>query len=113
MAAASPFEQPRLNRVQFRTWFCCAMGIVVDGFDLFVIGAVIGLIGSDLDLSPVMKGWIAASSLLGSLVGAVVFGRLTDRFGRRVIYLLDLGFFIAFSIASALAWARRKSPAIR
>ena len=104
MAAASPFEQPRLNRVQFRTWFCCAMGIVVDGFDLFVIGAVIGLIGSDLDLSPVMKGWIAASSLLGSLVGAVVFGRLTDRFGRRVIYLLDLGFFIAFSIASALAW---------
>ena len=38
--AASPFEQPHLNRVQFRTWFSSAMGIAVDGFDLFVIGAV-------------------------------------------------------------------------
>jgi len=102
--AASPFEQPHLNRVQFRTWFSSAMGIAIDGFDLFVIGAVISLIGEDLGLSAVMKGWIAASSLLGSLLGAIVFGRLTDRFGRRLIYLLDLGFFIVFSIGSALAW---------
>lgn len=80
------------------------MGIAIDGFDLFVIGAVISLIGSDFGLSGLMKGWIVASSLLGSLLGAIVFGRLTDRFGRRLIYLLDLGFFIVFSIGSALAW---------
>jgi len=103
-AAASPFEKPRMNRVQFRTWFASAMGILIDGFDLFVIGAVISLIGADLGLSSVMKGWVAASSLLGSLLGAVVFGRLTDRFGRRLIYLLDLGFFVVFSVGSALAW---------
>ena len=72
-----------------------AFGEGLDGYDLGVISVVLVTITKDLGLSPIEEGLVAASSLAGIFVGAPVFGYLTDRFGRKKIFILDLiGFVI-------------------
>src|SRR5919109_2001795 len=61
-------------------WTFVAMEILLVGFTVPVFTATWGLSGS-------FAGWIAASALGGSLVGSVVLGRLSDRIGRRQIFL--------------------------
>jgi MFS transporter, putative metabolite transport protein len=50
-------------------------------------------------LDPAMTGLLGASTLLGILVGAPVFGRFTDRYGRRVLMIADLAVFVVASLA--------------
>jgi MFS transporter, putative metabolite transport protein len=50
-------------------------------------------------LNPAMTGLLGAATLLGILVGAPVFGRLTDRYGRRVLMIADLAVFVLASLA--------------
>ena len=76
-----------------------AMGEGLDGYDLGIISVVLPLITAEFGLSPVQEGLIAASTLAGIFFGAPVFGYLTDRFGRKKIFILDL---IAFVILGAL-----------
>ncbi|GAA2352365.1 MFS transporter [Streptomyces violaceusniger] len=51
-----------------------------------------------LGVSPGMEGLLGAASLVGMLIGGSVFGWLTDRFGRQVMYTLDLGAIAVLSI---------------
>ena len=76
-----------------------AFGEGLDGYDLGVISVVLPLIITEFGLSPVQAGLLGASTLIGIFFGAPVFGYLTDRFGRRKIFILDL---IAFVVIGAL-----------
>jgi MFS family permease len=80
------------------------MGVFIDGFDLFIMAVALPLISADLNPSAATLGLIGAAALLGAVVGAAVIGRLSDRFGRKILYALDLAFFVVFSVLSALAW---------
>lgn len=59
--------------------------------------ALIGLTPA-FHLSGAMAGLVGAATLLGILAGAVLFGALTDRFGRRIMMILDLAVFVAASL---------------
>lgn len=76
-----------------------AFGQGLDGYDLGVISVVLVSITKEFGLSPVVEGLVAASTLAGIFFGAPVFGYLTDRFGRKKIFILDL---IAFVVLGAL-----------
>jgi MFS transporter, putative metabolite transport protein len=78
-----------------------AFGEFIDGYDLLVVGAAVLFLKPDLHLTAAQTGWIAAVSFIGTAVGLVVFGDLSDRFGRKVIFLINLAFFVVASIASA------------
>jgi putative MFS transporter len=78
-----------------------AFGEFIDGYDLLVVGAALLFLKPDLHLTAAQTGWIGAISFVGTAVGLVVFGDLSDRFGRRVIFLINLAFFVVASIASA------------
>lgn len=75
-----------------------AFGEGLDGYDLGVISVVLPLITKEFGMSPVEQGLIAASTLAGIFVGGPIFGYLTDRFGRRLIFVLDLIAFIVLGL---------------
>jgi MFS transporter, putative metabolite transport protein len=68
-------------------------GMFLDGYILGIIGTVIGTIGTDLGVSEVWEGLIAASALLGILFGSPIGGWAADRFGRKPLFMVDMAIF--------------------
>jgi len=86
-------------------WALSSMGILLDGFDLFVLSVALPLISAQLHTTPLQVGLIGAAATLGAIIGAVAGGYLTDRFGRQKILMIDLVVFIIFAILSGLSWS--------
>src|SRR5271156_5315571 len=93
-----------LTRLQKRVWLLSAMGVFLDGFDLFIIAIALPLIAVDLRANSWEQGIVGAAAVLGEIAGAVTLGRLADKSGRRAIFIADLGVFAVSSLLSALAW---------
>ena len=85
-------------------WFLSAMGIFLDGFDLFVMSIALPLIIVQFSVTPLEQGIVGAAAVVGAIFGALIGGRLCDRFGRKKVFLADLAIFIFFAVLSALAW---------
>jgi putative MFS transporter len=104
---ASPTNHPdtesdrRRRRFLRRVTLATACGEGLDGYDLGIISVVLLSISQDLHTSPLWAGLIGASSLLGIFVGGPVFGRVTDRFGRRRPFLVNIACFIVLGVAQA------------
>ena len=75
-----------------------AFGEGLDGYDLGIISVVIPLIVSQFGLSALEEGLLGAASLAGIFAGAPIFGYLTDRFGRRKIFIFDLIAFVVLGV---------------
>jgi putative MFS transporter len=90
-------DQGFLGRVTAAT----AFGEGLDGYDLGVISVVLPLASTALDLTTVEEGLLGASSLAGIFFGAPIFGHLTDRFGRRRIFVFDLIAFVVLGLLQA------------
>ena len=104
IALHQALDEAPLSRLHWKIWFLSAMGIFLDGFDLFIIGVALPLISASMDADPWTVGLIGAAAPLGAMVGAFTLGPLTDRFGRKSMYLVDLFIFLVFTALSALAW---------
>ncbi|MEV5532669.1 MFS transporter [Streptomyces prunicolor] len=72
-------------------------GPFCDGYLLGVMGVALGLITPALALDTLWTGLVAASVLIGVFIGGVVFGPITDRVGRHLMYVLNLAAFVVFS----------------
>ncbi|MGF1473561.1 MAG: MFS transporter [Rubrobacteraceae bacterium] len=103
-ALGSALDEASLTSTHWRVWFLSAMGVFLDGFDLFIMAVALPLIARDFDVSAPVLGLIGAAALIGAVVGAGVVGRLSDLFGRKVLYTIDLAFFTVFALLSGLAW---------
>jgi MFS transporter, putative metabolite transport protein len=84
-AAPKPAQRGFLLRMTTAT----AFGEGLDGYDLGAISVVLPLISREFGLGAVEQGLIGASSLIGIFVGGPLFGLVTDRFGRRNVFILD------------------------
>lgn len=89
--------------LHWKIWFLSAMGIFLEGYDLFVIGIALPLINQDFHPSAMLQGFIASSAVFGMIFGASLGGKITDRFGRRSIFIIDLFLFFIFTILSSFA----------
>ncbi|PNH80205.1 MFS transporter [Arthrobacter sp. AFG20] len=74
-------------------------GMVLDGYVLGIIGPVSGIMGEDLQLTAFWQGLIAAAALIGILIGSPIGGWASDKFGRKPIFMFDIGLF---AIASGM-----------
>ena len=59
-----------------------ALGYAMDGFDLLILGFMLRTIASDLNLSPAQSASLVTATLIGAVIGGIVFGMLSDRLGR-------------------------------
>jgi putative MFS transporter len=82
-----------------RLIFVLTGGMFLDGYILGIVGPVTGNIASDLDLSTFWEGLIAAGPLFGILLGSPIGGWAGDKFGRKPLFMMDMGLFV---IASGL-----------
>jgi MFS family permease len=85
-------------------WLLAALGVMLDGFDFFIIGVANPLITKGYHLDATLKGLVSAAAIIGSIFGAGLLGPLADRIGRRRIFMYDLVLFAIFSVACIFAW---------
>jgi MFS family permease len=107
-AVLKSFEQhlddTPFTKTQRKVWILSAMGVLLDGFDFFIIGVALPLIAFRFHLSPTLKGLVAVAAVAGAFLGALVFGQVADRVGRKGMFIVDIILFVVFSAASAAAW---------
>jgi putative MFS transporter len=75
-----------------------ALGEGLDGYDLGIISVVLPAIAHELDLGVAMLGLIASSTLIGIFFGSPIFGYLTDRYGRRMLFTIDIISFVILGV---------------
>lgn len=92
-----------VSRHQIKIMFVSGMGFLADAYDLFVIGIVVSLLRTDWALTTSQVSWLNSATLAASAVGALVFGRIADIFGRRRVYGVEVLILAAGALASAFA----------
>ncbi|WP_052126229.1 MFS transporter [Ureibacillus massiliensis] len=73
-------------------------GKFCDGYILGVIGIALTLLGPQMELNALWYGLIGSSALIGLFLGSFLFGWLTDRIGRKPIYVTTIALFVLLSI---------------
>jgi MFS family permease len=90
-----PARLDRLPSSRFHTRLVAALGVawVLGGLEITIASAVAGVLNTrqTLNLSAGAVGAIATVYLFGEVVGALWFGRLADRLGRRNLFMVTLG----------------------
>jgi MFS family permease len=96
-----PARVDRLPWSPFHTRMVTALGVawVLDGLEITVASAVAGKLSTPetLNMSSTAVGAIATVYLIGEVIGALVFGRLSDRLGRRNLFMVTLGVYLVGS----------------
>ncbi len=94
-------DESRLTRQHWLTVLTAGMGFFTDAYDLFIIGTVTAILIPIFHLSLGELSLLNAISLLASVAGALVFGRLMDVLGRKAVYGTEMVLLVVGALASA------------
>ena len=93
----------RVGAFRLRIFTLCFLVSMLDGFDTQVIAFVAPAISEAWGLAPASFGPILSAGLFGSVIGALIAGRLADRFGRKKIMVVAIAWFGALTVMCGLA----------
>jgi MFS family permease len=103
-----PARLERLRWGHFHSLVVIALGVTwaLDGLEVTLAGAVAGALkdSPSLALSNVQVGLASSFYLAGAVLGALFFGWLTDRLGRKRLFSITLGLYLVSTAATALSW---------
>ncbi|UVI35348.1 MFS transporter [Brevibacterium spongiae] len=105
-----PARLDRLPWARFHWMVVVGLGSVwiLDGLEVTMVGNVAARMteeGSGIDMTAGQIGTAGAIYVLGACVGAIVFGQLTDRFGRRKLFLITLVLYLVATVATAFSFS--------
>ena len=92
-----------LNRDQKSAFLASFLGWTLDAFDFFLMVFVIHAIAADFSAAVTDVTYAVTLTLAMRPLGALLFGRLADRFGRRPVLMADIILYSVLELASALA----------
>jgi MFS family permease len=123
LAPGTPFwtDVPaRLDRLPWSSWhlrLVVALGItwMLDGLEVTLVGAIGGVLREKaaLGLTETQIGATASAYVAGAAAGALFFGRMSDRFGRKKLFLVTLAVYLGATLATAFAWSFLSFAAFR
>jgi MFS family permease len=103
-----PARLDRLPWGRFHALVVTALGItwILDGLEVTLVGAVAGALkqSSVLQFSNTDVGFASSAYLAGAVLGAVFFGWLTDRLGRKKLFFITLTVYLIATAATATSW---------
>jgi MFS family permease len=101
----------RLDRLPWSGWHwrvVIALGVswLLDGLEVTLVGSIGPTLQrpDTLGLSASQIGWAASAYVGGAVLGALVFGRLADRLGRKRIFLVTLAVYLSATVLTAFSW---------
>src|ERR1700753_1604664 len=103
-----PFRLDRLPWSRFHLLVVIGLGItwILDGLEVTIVGSLGPALQSaeTLHLTSANLGAVASFYVVGAVVGALVFGWITDRHGRRLVFYVTLIIYLSGVLLSAFAW---------
>src|SRR6187402_2602319 len=103
-----PARLDRLPWGRFHWLVVIALGItwILDGLEVTLVGSLSGAIADSptLGLSGTEIGVAASAYLTGAVIGALFFGWLTDRLGRKKLFTITVLIYVLATIASGFSW---------
>ena len=97
-------DDRKITTTQVVTIALCGLVTWLDGIDTQSIGIAAPLIAKSIGLAPGQFGSVFSSALFGALVGAIGFGPVADRYGRKFLLALSTALFGLFTLLTAYAW---------
>lgn len=83
--------------------FLALGGVFLDAYDLTTLSYGIDDVVREFQLSPLLTGLVTSSIMVGTIVGNIIGGWLTDKYGRYSVFMADMFFFVISAIAAGLA----------
>jgi AAHS family benzoate transporter-like MFS transporter len=96
-------DEARFNRLHGIVLLWCTLIIVFDGYDLAVVGVALPSIMKQMNVDATRAGFMVSSALFGMMIGAIVFGTVAERIGRRWAIALCVILFSTFTAAAGLS----------
>jgi MFS family permease len=102
----------RMDRLPWARWHwlvIAALGItwILDGLEVTIVGNIAGILvepESGLNFTEAQVGLAGGIYIAGACTGALFFSYLTDRFGRKRLFLITLAVYLIFSFLTAFSW---------
>ena len=110
----------RMDRLPWSGWhWLVVLGLgtvsILDGLEVTIVGAIASRL-TEKDALGISEYQVAVGGtfyIIGAAVGALVFGHLTDRFGRKKLFLVSLGLYLIATVATGLTWSAASFWAFR
>lgn len=92
-----------IGRVHKLAVIFVGLGLFFDTYEVFLAGTLSAVLKTQFGLSPDTLKAVLASAFVGQFLGAIFFGRLADKLGRRQAFVLNLAIYSVFSLIGGLS----------
>jgi|TARA_R110002072_G_scaffold303052_1_gene492299 AAHS family benzoate transporter-like MFS transporter len=96
-------DNARFSRFHWMVMALCALLLIFDGYDLFIYGVVLPSIMQEWGLTPLQAGALGSYALFGMMFGALAFGTLADKIGRKKGIAICFALFSSATIINGFA----------
>ncbi|BCU64806.1 hypothetical protein F941_01575 [Acinetobacter bouvetii DSM 14964 = CIP 107468] len=99
----SVIDEAKFTPFHWGVLIWCLIIIIFDGYDLVIYGVALPLLMQEWALSAVQAGMLASTALFGMMFGAMSFGTLSDKLGRKKTIMICVAIFSGFTFLGAFA----------